>query len=313
VIDNKRGAFADAWPKMQTCLALQRQLDDPPHLAAALSMLGYVGAFLRKPEAVDYLRESLTLYQALNDLSGMASALVYLSTILVHQGLYAQAEENCRQSLHLSRQTADDSTRCLSLSNLCLVLVGQGGYEEILELSAEGLALDGGGQDLLCSLMGSRAYAQVKLGLDEALVQSSLQEALALAQKMRYPLAMFLPLCGLGELAWQRGEYETAWQCYRQALSAARTMGATFFVLGALLWLARLRTKMGEPMQALAWLALVLQHPVTTPTERQIAEQAWQQIADEMPSEEVAAAKAQGEALDLGQVVAELLEPQQAA
>jgi tetratricopeptide (TPR) repeat protein len=107
-IDNKRGAFASAWPKLQTGLAFQRQLNNPSELAAILSLLGYVGAYLHKPQAVDYLHESLDIQRATNNKRGIAQALDYLGTAMAHRGEYTQAERIL--SIIRGRQTPAEGT-----------------------------------------------------------------------------------------------------------------------------------------------------------------------------------------------------------
>jgi hypothetical protein len=193
------------------------------------------------------------------------------------------------------------------LVNLCFILIGRAMYQEVLTLSTEGIVIAGGAQDKTSLFLGIQGYAEVHLGLETALAQPHLSAALDMARAISFPLAMVLPLCGLGEVARQQGRHEMAWNLYREALATAQKMRAMFFVIGTLVWMARLHIDRGYPAEAWEWLYVILQHPLTPPAQREFAAQILQDLASLLPSQAAEAVLAQGDAGKLDRIVDALL------
>jgi tetratricopeptide (TPR) repeat protein len=130
----------------------------------------------------------------------------------------------------------------------------------------------------------------------------------ALAIYREFGFSGVLTLNNLGHAYIGLDEDDLAWGHLRRALKESLALGRIPLALEGLVGAAWLRARAGQHARAAELLGLVLGHPVLDEEVRRYAEPVLTMVRESLPAGELEAALARGEALDLEQVVAELLE-----
>lgn len=164
--------------------------------ARALYCTGVISDWLGEPiPAQGLYRESLRLYEQLQDATGIASTLLTLASALINQGDYGEGRALSDQALAMARLSNDLPGAALALNNLGMVAIYQGEaleaqriYEETRALwhslnSAQGMGWSFTGLSWTALLQGDYEGAQDFVNQSLALHQQSgdmLSMALAL-------------------------------------------------------------------------------------------------------------------------------------
>ena len=119
----------------------------------------------------------------------------------------------------------------------------------------------------------------------------------------------WLSTCQSGACLHRAGRGRCGQGYLREALKESSTIGHVPLILEVLVGVALLRAKAGprEREQAAELLGLVLGHPAVHEDARQLADPVLAVLRDVLPPDELDAAMARGKALDLEQVVEEIL------
>jgi tetratricopeptide (TPR) repeat protein len=104
------------------------------------------------------------------------------------------------------------------------------------------------------------------------------------------------------------GEDDTAWECLHEALRVSLANRYVLIAMEGLVGVAWLWTKAGQQVQAAELLGLVLGHSALNEEIKYYAEPVLAMVREALPANELEAALERGKALDLEQVVAEILE-----
>lgn len=184
-------------------------------------------------------------------------------------GEYAESKRLYEESLRLCEaQPCDPMEMARALNNLGLVADGLGDREEARRLYEEGLAR---------------------------------------FREIGNPWGIVVSLTNLGEAALARGDYAEAHARFKEALKGAMDLKAVFVVLDLLAGVATLMAREGQTGPAALLLAYVLDHPSLEPEYKAKAERVFGELAAQMPSEAITAARARARTVRLEDAVAELL------
>jgi tetratricopeptide (TPR) repeat protein len=264
-----RGAYGDIEAPAREALAQARACGDRAAEAYALSRLGMAFGAHERDLALSrrYAEESLALYRQIGDALGISMCLNNLGDTARCEGDYATATRCHEESLAMAREIGERMRVSVNLFNLGELALTQNDYQT-----------------------AARRY----------------QEALAICQEIGRRLLGAMCLGGLGHCSAATGNVESARRYLRQALSEATAIGSASAMLYALVGFARLQARAAEPTCAAEWLGLVLAHPASEdglPRARRMLEE----LKHELPAETLQAAMARGAALDLDEVVAQIL------
>ncbi len=341
------GSYTEADDHVEAALNVLREQDDQPGIARALLELGdliiYQGDYQR---AWQLCEESGALYRSLEHQEGIARSLDRQGLIRFHQGDYTAAIGLCDEGLALSRSSGDSRGIASAINNLGMAAFAQGNYAAATGYFEETLALcrasgerrkaaaallnlgsaageikdyDASGRYLEESLTIFQSIGErrgVALALDNLGVVAEhladyhraiyyYDQSLEMAQAIGNKRGVANALVNLGNASRALGETERAHQSYVRALQAAREIEATPTLLEALTGLAGLNV---DARQSIRWIGLVLNHNATFEGTRKAAEPILSGLIDRVPAGDVEVLMAEGQALELEQVVAGLLE-----
>jgi class 3 adenylate cyclase/tetratricopeptide (TPR) repeat protein len=265
------GDYGRMQPLADEALAMARAVGDRLQESRALLRVGIAAQLhLHDPElALRLESEALALSRKSGNLNGVASCLTCLGEIPRSQGDYAAALRYYQEGLEVQRQAGDRWGSTITLFNLGEVAAAQKDY-----------------------VTAARYH----------------QQGLAIAEELSYGQMHALCLAGLGSDAACAGDAESAQRYLRQALSLAAAVGAAPLTLFVLVGFARLQALLGQRLRAAEWVGLALSRPASETDVEQRAQSLLVELRAALPSEELEAALARGQKLELNQVVAEILQ-----
>src|SRR5690606_13953707 len=113
-----------------------------PLRARALYCAGALADWLGEYRIVQSVyRESLQLYEASEDATGITSALLVLASTLINQGEFVEGRALSKQALGMAREHQNVSGLALALNNLGMIATYQGDPLKAQESYGEMLAL----------------------------------------------------------------------------------------------------------------------------------------------------------------------------
>jgi predicted ATPase/DNA-binding CsgD family transcriptional regulator len=238
----------------QESLALYRELEDQPGIAASVYLLGNV-AWTRgdTPTARSLLAQALALARATDDEERAAYSLFVQGLVESSQGEHARARVLFEESLAIHRKLQNKSGIAHTLSQLAQILiVSQSDQARVPSLLEECLALSreiGFKEGIAASFWLS---GQVALGQgDLAQAHSLAEKSVALYREMGHRHGTAESLAALGKVLAAEGDYTAARTCYEESLVLSSELGEKWVIAACLLGL-------GEVVAAqrqLAWAA----------------------------------------------------------
>ena len=142
ILAAKHGDYGKAQAMHEQSLALFRELDYKPGIAAELDELGELMHVKGDYEqAVDLYNESLALRYETGDKEGMIDSIGHLGMLAREQGRYPLAKDLLEHGLTLSRELEDKLITAQSLKNLGLVAFYRCQYRQARQLFEEALSL----------------------------------------------------------------------------------------------------------------------------------------------------------------------------
>ncbi len=250
-------------------LATARGLGDRRQIATALSNLATVVTTLGRPqEAEGLLRESLALRRTLDDEPGLSSTLINLAVALYNQGRYAEEKPLLAEAIEISRRINQPRNLAGALGNLGTILLREEQHEAALKLFQQGLEIH---------------------------------------RNTGYRYGMAIALDNVGTAHFHLGHEREAHYYLRQAMAEARAIGSDFIALDAAVWLAGQAARDGRREEALAWLAMISQHPQVEQETLQGIERLRPQVVAGLSPRAVQAADTRGQSLTLDELMAAAL------
>ncbi|CAK9050315.1 Nephrocystin-3 [Durusdinium trenchii] len=194
-------------------------------------MLVRAGNFLRQAvgelkAASSYLKRARTIFEAMGDQAGLATALDAIGNVLLDERRYAQAEQQYQDALELRRKELGPDHHQVgeTINNLGVALLNEGRFDEALETFDQAKAIYGGDSDSrqveLASTLNNIAIAMRKKG-DLLGARRNYEEALAIkrAELGARHVEVALSLYNLSLLAQEQGDLSTALDFAQQALA----------------------------------------------------------------------------------------------
>ena len=217
-------------------------------LGAAASLAQHQADYDR---AVILSEESLAIYRALGDKSGIADALTTLGNVLFERGDYAEARRVHEEGLACGRDADDKWLIGASLVNLANVVMHQGDFEWARALCQESLVVfqqagDKRGLAFALNILGLIAHDQG----DFVAARKPFEEALAVQRQLGDKRGIAISLTNLGLLAWELGDYDAAVSLYEEALAIRRQLGDERGVATLLYYLGQVALRQGVYLQA---------------------------------------------------------------
>jgi predicted ATPase/class 3 adenylate cyclase len=140
---NQQGDPARARHMYQESLAILRELDDRPHVAALLNNLGNVAIFQEDYAAARPLfEESLAIMREIGYRSAVGQILNNLALVVRYQGDNVTAREMLEESVAIRRALGDKWGIANALSSLTNLLIHQGKYEGVGAMLEESLLIN---------------------------------------------------------------------------------------------------------------------------------------------------------------------------
>jgi tetratricopeptide (TPR) repeat protein len=274
--------------------------------------------------AQSYLQQSLDLLRELENQAGIALVLDKLGFVTFYLGEYLQSEQYYEESLALFEEIGDRLGIALAIGGLGLVSWGRGGanLNEAKQLYEESLAL--------CRQIGHQFNIQTRLVTLGQIINSQgryeeaqryLQEAWDLAKQPGKKAEIPWIAGGLGEAALGLGNFRGARTYLLEALKTLRLPIALDALVSWATLLKEEANRRGadvpasqespanqeQKQQAVEILSLVLNHPATVQPYKDKAARLLAELEAELPPEVVAAAREQGQARTVEEVVAQIV------
>ena len=262
-------------------------------------------------EARQFCTRSYELYRECGDRPGMAMSLKLLGIINGSLKNFERAQHRLEQALELYQEIGDPYGRANTLNDLAIVAAGLGRYDVVQKLHQECLAVRREIGDLwgTGTSLNNLGYAAL-LAHEYASARAFLLESLEIQREIgdQYHIANCLINLSTSEQALEQRR-EAADRLY-EALQLASRIGATPLILEALTEISGLLAdnERSEGIHAAELLAFVLNHPLTDRWTWDRAQRRLEQLAADLPEDELAAARERGRAGKLEEVVAETLD-----
>jgi tetratricopeptide (TPR) repeat protein len=302
-----KGAYPAARSYLQQSLDLLRAMENQAEIALLLDKLGYVTFHLGEyPLSEQYYRESLALFKEIGSRLGTAMAVGGLGLVAWGSGeaRLNEAKQLFEESLAICREIGHQSHIQIRLSLLGHVSNSLGSYEEARHYFQE--AWD------LAKQLGKKAEVSwIVAGLGEtALGLGDFQEARTyLVEALETPR---IPIALEALVSWA-----TLLKQEADLSSASVVLPATGVTAGGAA--SGVRPAVGvaanqerpaayeQKQQAVEILSLVFNHPATVQRYKDKAERLLAELEAELPPEMVAAAREQGQAETVKELVAKIL------
>jgi tetratricopeptide (TPR) repeat protein len=255
---NNRGRFSEG--RDWLAAALSRGAACGPELdrwrAKALSWAGWLATFQEDETAALSLgRESVALWRALGEASGLAQALARHAW-MVWKRDRAGARSLLKESIDLCRQIDDKPGLAYALWVDAYRALQAGDHERGRARAAESLNLarECGAAAAVARAAGVLSSVAFARG-DYPTARSSLEESLALSREANDRFDTGDILSRLGNVWYVQGEYGRARVYYQEALQICRAAGARYATAGILAKLAYAASRQGLEAEARACLA----------------------------------------------------------
>jgi predicted ATPase len=307
---SRLGDFMQARENLASALALAREAGEGGTQTAALIGLGEVtkhqGDHL---QAQGYLEEALSLARASDDERATAAALRGLGGLAWTQGRYLEATQYAEESLLRYSELSDrvGMSRCHNLMGVILNAEGKSGeaeqrYQESLQLARE--AGDRIGQGMALLNLGELA----RLKGDLVTARERYEESLAINDEIGgHQDGAAVNIINLGLVSLAEGDHVRAMQRFREAIDLFTAIEARAGIIIALVCIAELRAKTGDPRGALELISLAMAQPAAPQQARDDAAPILAELEEKLGPEAVAAGLERGPELDLEARVRELM------
>ena len=215
-----------------------QEYGDMPMQVSALNKLAFVTALFQGqfPEAEEHLADAERLASQCGDLAGLAEYHMTYCYLTVPFGEFDEAIAHLGEADRIGREQDMEEPRLFGLVHTAHTLAYMTRFDEAWEVAQEArqLAEKMGNGKWHSDLLGfSIAIHHIRNG-DLGAAQQSAQKGADLAAQIGAAEQEGYACMSLGQIAWLRGEYESAIDHYQRALQAGRTSGIPFIQATAL-------------------------------------------------------------------------------
>jgi predicted ATPase/Tfp pilus assembly protein PilF len=270
---NIRGHRVEGRDWLETLLVCAQRADaTPPTMeerAQGLLIVSLISMFLNDLDhATIRARESLALYERLEEPINIARVLNNMGNIAIQGGDHRGAERFYRESLALSRSARYTRGLAMTLNNLAEIERVKGDLEASKASYEESLTLYRELGDIVAAAsvmghMGTLLLQRREYGEAQRMYEASY----AIAQELGDKPGMRQALNGLGNVARKQGAYAEAKQLYRQSLAIAVAIGHVGAMasgvanLAAVAWAERRLQHAALLLGAVAETGLIIKDP----------------------------------------------------
>jgi Tfp pilus assembly protein PilF len=232
----------------------------PVHKAAGLLAAGILA--LRQAEfatALTYYKESLAIWQTLDEPKQMARTLLYLGILARRDAKEDKSRDLFDQSLAIYRQIGEQNGIATVLKNLGNVSLDDGDLLSARSLYEECLTIERslGNLDKIASVLNNLGLVAYGLG-DVAASQQLHTEALAIRRQLAIKPGIGQSLNNLGRVLLHQKEYASSDQVQHEALSLFTELGYKISIVELIESLGLLAAFQGKPAQTARFLAFAL-------------------------------------------------------
>ncbi|MDP9372367.1 MAG: tetratricopeptide repeat protein [Chloroflexota bacterium] len=257
VLAAQQGDYPTARQLLDESLTLYRELGDQHGVASALNTLGVIAKQQGQYErAVRLYTESLALFRKLGNKQYLAKVLANLGVVGQLQGEYRLARELLEESLTFSRELGDKISIGNALHNLGVIAKRQGDYERAVRLYTESLELARQlGEKNISKTLVTLGSLALRHG-DHRRARALYAEALALCRELGDREVIAYCLEGLADVARVRGEADQAARLWGAAERLRETIGAPLSPVGRADYehdVTAARAQLGQAAFAAAW------------------------------------------------------------
>ena len=229
---------AGAVETYHTMLHIAEKHEDIPMQVSALNKLGFVAALMKGafPEAEAHLQKADRLANSCNDLQGLAELHMTYCYVYVGSGDLDGALGHQEESLQIGRDLDDDESRLFGMVHIAntmafLARFGEAGErgEEAREKAEE---------------LGNRKYLSEALTFpiplhhlangDMGSAREAAEEGMNIGAHIGASASESEGALMVGQIAWLKGEYESAIENQQRALEAGRASGMSYLQVGPL-------------------------------------------------------------------------------
>ena len=304
-----RGEYEEARLSAMEALVLARGIGDRPMEAQALLHLALVAR--RQADQAESDRrseEARGIFNAMQDRRGVALCLNCLGIGAYERGDFEAATRHYENSLTICRELGDRRGIAMCLTNLGSVARARGDYSAAFHCHEDSLTIrrEIGDRQGVAACLDNLGNVLSSQG-DYAAASHYHENSLAIFRKIGDRRGIAIALGNLGHTLSGAGDRGTAWRRYQEALSEAAAIGLWMVVLDSLAGMARFRAHAGDHIGAAEWLGLALGHPASISDVAKTAEPLLAELRAILAAGELDAALGRGKALDLQQVVKQIL------
>lgn len=305
------GDYPLATQHLQKSLALVSNLsgNSLPVKVAALNGLGWSlmgqGAYV---EAEHYLKQSLSLAREIDDQEGLATTLCNLGDVAYRQGKSETAQRYAQESLTICKELGNRQGMAFALRVLGFAAHLREDHQETARYHRESQVIyreigDRWGVATCFINLGEVARKQARY--EEA--AQYYEESLPIFNEIDNRMGNAIATLNLGHVYTGMSQDDTAWKYLCEALRAAIALGAFAILLEGMVGVALLCTRDKRYKRAAELWGLVLAHPALNQEIVQCADPFLAKLREALPATQFEAALERGQALDVEQVVAEIL------
>jgi predicted ATPase/DNA-binding SARP family transcriptional activator len=303
------GHFAEAIATAQEAIAFFQQVSKEERTIIALNILGIAhfdtGDYNLSRNAFE---QALKLAQEYGDKARVTALLGNLGVVEIEAGHLRVAEQRYKELTSIYRQDKNDDGLVAVLSDFGDLLRMMGQFDEARNVFEEGLSkAEALGIEYVTPslLLGLGRLCLEQKHYDGA--QHFLSRALAKSRELGSLRLEAEGLQALGTLALEQGEVEQVQKNFLQALRLSRDIKAIPNMLAVLTCIAALKVRQEQPALAVSFLTLVLEHPVTRRTDKEVANVLLEQVRKTLAPRAFTKALEQGRTLELGAVIEDIL------
>jgi tetratricopeptide (TPR) repeat protein len=307
----QQGAFQEALTSIRKSLALYQRLNDDYGVAKTFAGLGAVLRLQGKfEEAIRYLEQALVLQEKIGDYRGQALTLNDLAGIAYMQMDYEAAGAIMSKGSQLLREVGDRYTLVIFLHNQAFLAststVREYDKAKRFAMESHVLAQEMGLQLYMARTLFVLGYLEIETETyDKAIpfFQDSLQYYRATGANHEVGSV----LCGLGEAYFFLGEAELAYESFVEAIKIAVEFNIVATILLSVIGIARILNREGKKDKALQYVTTVLSHPEAVSRAKLEAIALLTELTGQNNWEEFVASQAESLAIELDQLVEEIL------
>jgi serine/threonine protein kinase/tetratricopeptide (TPR) repeat protein len=280
-------------------------LDYQYEIAICLLSMGINSAFRAEfKDSERYLIEALILGEQLQENVTVVACQIWLGWIYSEQGDYELARQQWQEGHRISTEINNRLLLAFVQSKLAELAGDTGDHETSIKIQLEARQNfkhfdDKAGIGYSTSRLSYRLIAMGEYSEAKRFGHESLQSFKEINHRWGIPAS----LCRIGFAEVGLGENQEAWQNFTEALELARKGKILTLVLYSLIGIAAMLGEEDNQEQAVAIFVFVIEHPGTPYSYRVIAQEGLSDIEAELPEDILAAAKEQGKAYEIKELL----------